>query len=135
MVKDSEKGISLFELLVVLSIMSLLSSLAYPGYVQYMIKAKRLEGRCALLELGSRMEQYTIQNPMGYTEASLEKLNMPEKTEHGYYQLSIQSADATHYSIIAVPTFKDPVCTQLGYNELGEQLYEGTGSRIDCWGN
>ena len=101
----SESGISLLELLVVLALMSVLVGLAYPSYKNYILKAKRLEGRFALLELANRIEQHALETLEGYSDISLQKLGVSEKTEQGYYRLDIHEDKANN---LVTATFELP---------------------------
>jgi prepilin-type N-terminal cleavage/methylation domain-containing protein len=129
-----EDGFSFIELMVVLAIISLLSCVAYPAYSGYWIQLKRLEARLALLEISMRLEKYASMSEQGYVGATFEKLGVNEKTERGWYQLSLIDLDDTHYTLIAQPTFKDKGCAQLSCNAQGKHSYQGKGSYRDCWG-
>jgi type IV pilus assembly protein PilE len=129
-----ERGFSLIELMVVLAIISLLSCFAYLGYSHYLIQVKRLEGRLTLLEISMQLEKYAAIHHQGYREATLEKLGAAEQTKRGWYRLSLEDIDETHYTLIARPNFKDEKCNQLSCNAQGKRDYQGTGLYHDCWG-
>ena len=52
------RGFTLIEVLVVLLIMSLLASLAWPGYAAYLTKTRRMEGKVALITALQQQEQH-----------------------------------------------------------------------------
>jgi type IV pilus assembly protein PilE len=132
MVKQA--GFSLIELLVVLAIISILSTIAYPFYTHYIVQSKRLEGQLALLNLANSMEQYAIENNAQYTGASLERLGIPINTEQAAYQLAILEAEQASYSLVATPNFEDAACKKLLLNHVGERSSEGAGATQVCWG-
>lgn len=123
-------GFSLIEMMIVLAIVGILSSLAFPIYTTTVLKIRRAEAKIALLNLATQMEHYYLYHQNSYAQASLETLGISIKTEHHYYKLSL-TASAHHYELIALPTFKDAACTQFSLNELGEK--KSTGSAKKCW--
>ena len=67
-----QSGFSLIELMIVLAIVAVLVSIAYPAYTSAILKGKRAEGRAALAELMQQQERYLTQTNcyLGFTTAS-----------------------------------------------------------------
>jgi type IV pilus assembly protein PilE len=57
-----QQGFTLIELMIVVAIIGILASVAYPAYTSSIIKGKRAEGRAALTELMQQQERYMTQN-------------------------------------------------------------------------
>lgn len=57
-----ERGWTLLEVMIVLAIVMILTTLAYPSYASYITKTRRLEGQVALLELLQQQERYFMRN-------------------------------------------------------------------------
>lgn len=55
-------GFTLVELMIVVAIIAILTSIAYPAYTSSILKGKRAEGRAALAELLQQQERYMTQN-------------------------------------------------------------------------
>lgn len=125
-----QSGFSLIEMMIVLAIVGILSAMAFPIYKGTILKIRRTEAKVALLNLATKMEHYYLYHHSRYSEVSLQKLGVMNKTEHHYYKLLINASD-DHYELIAIPTFKDEACTQLSLNELGEK--KSAGSAKVCW--
>lgn len=72
MKNHSNGGFTLIELMIVVAIVAILTSIAYPAYTSAILKGKRAEGRAALTELMQQQERYMTQNNcyMGFTTAS-----------------------------------------------------------------
>ena len=66
-----QSGFSLIELMIVLAIVAILVSIAYPAYTSAILKGKRAEGRAALAELMQQQERYLTQTNcyLGFTTA------------------------------------------------------------------
>ena len=67
-----QSGFSLIELMIVLAIVAILVSIAYPAYTSAILKGKRAEGRAALAELMQQQERYLTQTNcyLGFTAPS-----------------------------------------------------------------
>lgn len=124
------RGFSLFELLITLSILGILASVAYPIYTHAIIKTRRAEAKIALINLANRIEIYYLENNNSYAEASLSKLGSNEKTNRHLYHLSLSSTNNT-YKLAATALFTDPECRRLLLNELGEKT--SVGDSQSCW--
>ncbi|OHU86755.1 MULTISPECIES: type IV pilin protein [Pseudoalteromonas] len=127
-------GFTLLEALIVLVILGIVLSIAYPSYQTHLMKAARAEAMVLLLDAANRQEQYFIDNRV-YT-STLSDIGVPEKTENGYYSLSVTVNDdefEVKAKPIAGPVKDDQQCTELTINELGQKLSSGSGTNELCW--
>lgn len=57
------RGFSLVEIMIVLAIVGILASIAYPGYASYITRSRRIEGQMALLDIMQQQERfYSLHN-------------------------------------------------------------------------
>jgi len=76
-------GFTLIEMMVVLVIVSILAAVAYPAYTDAVRKAKRTEGRAALMQLMQQEERYYSQHNsyIGFSAASTD----PDEKQFKWY--------------------------------------------------
>jgi len=126
-------GFTLIEVMIVVVIIGILASIAYPSYDEYVKRGNRTEGQVFLSDAAARQERYYSQNN-SYT-ADPANLGVRATSETGKYTLTIEQAEKNTdggYSLIATPSFIDAKCGDLTLNALGVRgASEGTAA--DCW--
>jgi len=72
MKNHSHRGFTLIELMIVVAIVGILASIAYPSYINSVLKGRRAEGRAALADLLQQQERYMTQKNcyLGFTNSS-----------------------------------------------------------------
>ena len=141
------KGFSLIELLAVLVIIGILTTIAFPGYRSYITRVHRSDGQTGLLDLAARMERHFSENN-DYQKATIgsgqatDVLSNSLSTE-GWYILSITSATDSTYALQAIPTGSqathDTLCQTLTFNSAGSKgirpgpVGTPTGTPLKCW--
>lgn len=137
-VNQYSRGVTLIELMVVVVIVGILASIAFPSYRNHVLRSARAEAKAALLNAATRQEQFFLDNKT-YAN-SLDALSVSSTTENGAYSLSIDVATAACplarcYSMTATPQgaqAKDTICAALTLNSSGTK--NATGSTPNaCW--
>lgn len=133
--------------MVVLVIVGILASIAYPSYLDYITRARRSDGQSSLMDLASRMERYfsernTYQTATIATNGATDVLTNATSPE-GWYTLSITNATATAFTIRATPTgvqaTTDLRCQSLTLTSVGVKgITSGpsgapTATAAQCW--
>ncbi len=127
----SARGFTLIELMMAVAVIAILASIAIPSYSQYALRAKRSEGRAALLEAAARMERYYTDN-QSYP-SNISKAGIPSQSENGYYKLS-GTAKGNNFSLEAqADGFTDADCGVLGIDQAGRRTIIGSGTVSECW--
>lgn len=124
-----QSGFTLIEVMIVVVIIGILASIAYPSYQEYVRRANRAEGQAFLQDLAARQERYFAQNNSYIVAASdIAKLGGKTSSETGKYNLSAVT-NTNSYTLTATPTFTDTKCGNLTLNALGVKGANAT----DCW--
>lgn len=135
------KGFTLLELVIVMAITVILTSIAYPSYTEYLIKTRRCDGQSALLDLANRLEQYfsehqTYQSASIASHKTTDVLSSSESAGH-WYHLSITHQSDEDYSIKATPfgPQASDTCQALSFNSQGIKSATAANedNTIQCW--
>jgi len=139
-----DSGFTLIELMVVLSIVAVLGSLAVSTYRSYILRTNRTEARMALLSTQVAQEKYFLQNNQYAPDIATViaappgglgiNLTAGGVTPGGHYTLSFSAITANTYTLQAVATgtqTKDTAaCLTFTINDQGARTpADATG----CW--
>lgn len=137
-------GFTLLELLVVMAIIAAASTLALAGYDNMMLKARRAQGRSALMELLTQQERYFSQHHsyLAFSPGASQgdavnfKTHSGDRPEHSAYQLGAQACtDMTLQQCVmvyAVPRHEDRAAGVLQAQSNGVRNCTGNDVRA-CW--
>jgi len=155
---ERRHGFTLVEMLIVLAIMAILGSLAWPSYAGYIVRTRRTEGQVALIEAMQRQERYFARHNtyIAFSAAS----DDPQAAEFSWWSGNTPGASAYELDGAACPgraladcieirarpgtarvdgRFRDPDCGALTLDSLGAQGAEGmqagqgVGASGRCW--
>lgn len=131
-------GITLIELMVVVSIVAMLAAIAYPAYESQMRKSRRTDAAGALTSLANAMERFHVANGtyIGAGSAGGDRATgaptifpaqAPLDGERKYYNLRIASATRTDYVLAAIPIAGGPQVPdgELRLDSTGERTRDG----------
>jgi len=136
-------GFTLIELMMVVAIIGILSSIAYPSYTEYVLRAKRGDAKSGLLSLQLAQEKYRAnctQYASGINAAyscvtgGSHNLIASTTSSDKYYTLAITAADSSGYTLTAAPKspHTDSSCGTFAVNQDGK-LHTGSYANADCW--
>jgi type IV pilus assembly protein PilE len=127
------RGITLLELMIVVVIIGILTTIAYPNYREFVARAKRTEAKALLLEIAANQERYYLNANSFGTNAQL-GYDDPEITGSGAYSVRVTANDSSDYT--AVATYLDggseqARCTSFTIDGRGDKT--SVGSIGNCW--
>lgn len=129
--RKSEGGITLVELLVVLVIFGIILNIGIPAYGGYMIKAKRQDATSLLHEMAQRLERcFTLEGV--YNGAC----SVKSTSDEGYYSLNA-IRNEQNYTLSAIPISggteaSDSECATFSLTSTGEKDATGILGK-NCW--
>ncbi|VXD02573.1 Pilus assembly protein PilE [Pseudomonas sp. 8Z] len=133
-----QSGFTLIEVMIVVVIIGILASIAYPNYSEYVKRGNRTEGQAFLNDVAARQERYFAQNSAYITsDANVAKLALKNGTlsDTGKYSLSLSKVDDDGgYTLTAGHQFDDDKCGDLTLDAKGVKGHTGTAASVDdCW--
>lgn len=141
-------GYTVIEVMLVLVILAILATIALPSYQESILKARRAEGRSALMKGMQQQERYYSLNntylefSSASTDAEAKKFSWfsGETAASSSYEISAQACEGKSIQDCVVliaqagtpkvdARHRDPLCGQLRLNSTGEKLPDAD----RCW--
>jgi type IV pilus assembly protein PilE len=127
------RGVTLLELMVVVVIIGILITIAYPNYREFAARAKRTEAKALLLEIAANQERFYLNANSFGTNAQL-GYDDPEITGSGSYSVTVTASDASNFTAVATYLHggnEQARCTSFTIDGRGDKT--SVGSIGNCW--
>lgn len=149
--QNRSSGFTLIELMITISIVAILATLANASYSQYVRRANRAEAKSILLNIQVEQEKAFLQYKRyakndtelaGTATATTPGLKIPTTSSSGNYTISLASTDSgvSDYTATATVTSahgqnKDTDCKVFQVDNLGNKTSESSsgGATTSCW--
>ncbi|MET0082622.1 MAG: type IV pilin protein [Sedimenticola sp.] len=148
MINRKSTGITLVELLIVLSVLAIISGLGYPLYTGYIVKSRRADARIGLQQIALAQERYRSVNAVytrdlralklkGVLNANIDSEDSGQTVSAGGYYALSAVADDVSYALTASPVAGssqagDTDCTSLTLSYQGVHGASGDAPG-GCW--
>jgi len=137
-----QQGMTLVELLVVIVVLGIVTSIAVPSYRQYMIRANRVDAKAALLKISAAQEEFYLQNNSYTATLGDGGLNLRNRSNFEHYDLAIVNANAQTFVATATPRegqTQDDTCPLFAVDAQGRKFggkapINASNNNPDCWG-
>ena len=137
------RGYSLMELMVAVSILAILTGIAYPSYAAYVKRANRTDATSALIQAAQALQRcYSQLMTFDYSNCTNV---VPASSPNGYYAITVVPVSPTStavstYVLTATatkpPQTKDTQCYSFTLNSVGVQVAYTSTSVVNtttCW--
>lgn len=124
--KKQIDGFTLIEVMIVVAIVGILASIAYPSYTKYVQKSRRTDATTTLLGAAQHLERCYSQN-FKYTDCT----GLPTASAEGYYTIAAE-LEATTFTLTATATgvqASDTTCPVFTLTNTGQR----TPASNQCW--
>jgi type IV pilus assembly protein PilE len=130
--RKSNKGVTLMELLVVMTVVGILASIAIPTYRNYVIRANRADAKAALLATAGALER-CMTRFNSYAEDDGCAVALPVLSPEGKYEISAATQTSTTFELLAEPQEGQAGDTQCGIFTLNHANAKGVAKATETW--
>lgn len=131
----SMRGVTLLELMLVVVILSLLVTIAYPNYREFTARAKRNEAKAALLLIAQNQERVYLRANQ-YTDDMMQLgFNVAEDfiTESESYLIQVFNADSSNFTATATYRHDDSEADKCRIFRIDARGARTSDPQDDCW--
>lgn len=131
------QGFSLVELMMAVTIIGILTAIAYPSYTSYVLKSHRADAMTTLSQDQIRLERCYAQNT-SYNGACTALPAFPQTSTQGFYTINISNLSPSTYTLTATPIgnqIKDNDCASIAVTQANvKTAVDGSGTaQARCW--
>jgi type IV pilus assembly protein PilE len=129
--KTSERGFTLIELMIVITIIAIIVAIGSPSYRDQVMRANRADGKIHALQIADKQERYYTD--FGTYTTSLSALNMTALSENEHYSAALAAGTSGNLAIDFAITMSaegnqvNDKCTSMVLRS------DGTRTPDNCW--
>lgn len=128
-------GFTLLELMITVVILGILAAIAYPSYMGYQERTKRVEAQTTMLEIANQLSAYKVAHG-DYTDASSAPFlvsKIPSTGTENYNLALTVSVDKHSWALTAMPTNSMASTGAITLDNTGQQCWKKTSGACEPW--
>ena len=127
----------MIELMMTLFIMAILSAIAYPSYLHFLLKRNRSDAITTLAQAQINLERCYAQN-FSYNAPCNTLPSFPQRSTQGFYSIRVAHLGTTTYTLSATPIgyqTKDATCASISIDQSNvKTAIDSSGvTQTSCW--
>lgn len=146
---QTQRGVTLIELVVVMIIVGILAAVAIPSYRDYVLRSQRSDAKDALLALATAQEKHYLQcnnygtTIAGATNCAAGQVQSAAASKNGWYTLAILPPvnvaldfTVTAAAVAGQNQFQDTACRTFRVTQLGTRTATDSATAdntAECW--
>ena len=137
LMKRSNRGVTLIELMIVVAIVGILAAVAYPSFQSYIVRSRRADALTALSQVQVIIERCYAQN-FSYSQTCVALPAFPLVSPQGFYSVGLSNLTATTYTLTATVVgsqTKDTQCASFTIDQANQKTAQNAGGNAQdlCW--
>ena len=134
--KQKPRGFTLIELLIALVILSILTMIAYPSYVRWIVKANRSDAMSTLTQDQIILERCYAQSFSYVGCSSLPAF--PQASPQGFFSIAVSNLTASTYTLTATAAgsqVRDTTCRTMALDQANQKTAANSSgtAQTACW--
>lgn len=129
-----DQGFTLIELMIVVAIIGILASVAYPSYTDSVQRSNRADAKSTMMQVANQEERFFTENNAYGSLTAIGNASSPLPSSSGRHNITVVTTNGNaSYTITATPVGSDPTCGNLTMTNTGLTGNSAGAPNQRCW--